>query len=143
MMLKDFFEIEHKQKNTLLIFIGLTLISFLQLFIFKKKIFEGNFLILIGLSLSIALCWTILNIIPLFIILSVTLKKSKLVYENVIPGFGTAIIGLQVVLTYIAYKKENNFEELIDFVWISTLSLYLMIFISIKISERLETSHKN
>lgn len=142
-MLKDFFEIENKQKSTLLTFIGLTLISFLQLFIFKQNLFSGNFLIVVGISLSLALCWTILNIFPLTIILSALAGDSKLIYENVIFGSGILIIAGQILLTYVGYKNHYKFSTFIDFVWHYTLGVYFVIFFIIIIANRFSPERKN
>ena len=128
-MIKELFEIEAKQKNTFLIYLGLTLISFLQIYIFKKTIIEGNSLVIIGLSLALSLCWTILNIFPLTIIISGLKGKAELIYENIIFGSGIAIIAGQIILTYIGYKNHLSFENFIDFVWQQTLIAYLVIFL--------------
>ena len=141
-MIKEFFEIENKQKNTFLIFLGLTIISFLQLFIFKRDIFEGNFMIAIGISLAMALCWTILNIFPLTIILSALVGDGKWIFENVIFGSGLLIIAGQILLTYIGYKSNFKFETFIDFAWQKTLIVYFVLFIIVIISNSLSKEEK-
>ena len=141
-MIKEFFEIENKQKNTFLIFLGLTIISFLQLFIFKRDIFEGNFMIVIGLSLAMALCWTILNIFPLTIILSALVGEGKWIYENVIVGSGLLIIAGQILLTYIGYKSSFKFEIFIDFAWQKTLIVYGILFLITIVSNILSKEKK-
>ena len=41
-MIKEFFEIEPSQKNTLLSLLGISFLCFLQLYLFKIEIFENN-----------------------------------------------------------------------------------------------------
>ena len=136
-MIKDFFEIETKQKNTFLIFLGLTLISFLQIFIFKKDVLKDNFFIVFGLSLAIALCWTILNMLPIMFIVIAWTDNHNVIYEKFIFGSGILIIAGQILLTYLAYKEHLTFEEFIDYAWIRTLSTYAFVFIILFINQAL------
>jgi hypothetical protein len=64
-MIKEIFDIEPIQKNNLLSLTGISFLSFLQLYLFKNEILEKNTLEIIGISLSLTVCWSILNIPPL------------------------------------------------------------------------------
>lgn len=61
-MIKEIFEIEPKQKNVLIIAVGIMGLSFLQLYLFKPEVFEIGIVYCIGIAIGITICWIILNI---------------------------------------------------------------------------------
>ena len=89
-MIKEIFEIEPIQKNSLIIFFGILFLSFLQLYIFKHNIFEEGIFVTVGISLAISICWIVLNILSVFIffnLMSDEKDNSELFYDRILDFF--------------------------------------------------------
>lgn len=119
-MIKEIFDIEPIQKNTLILFLALFFITFLQVFLFKPEIFEKGVFITIGISLALTVSWTILNIPSMIMFVIVTQwkegklpSKKSLILENVVLTAGIIIIGWILMLTYISYELDLSFKTLI------------------------------
>lgn len=130
-MIREIFEIEPKQKNALIIYSGISLISFLQIYIFKRELIDENFLIVLMTSLALGVCWLVLNMIPLIIIIAAWARDGKLIFENVIFGIGILVIAGLILLTYLGYLDNLSFKDFIEYAWKRTLSAYGILFILI------------
>jgi hypothetical protein len=127
-MIKEIFEIEPIQKNSLIIFIGILFLSFLQLYIFKHNIFEEGIFVTVGISLSFSICWIILNILSVFIFfnyISGENDKSELFYDKIIFLFGLLILFWISLLTYIGYELELSLK---DFLRMSIMVCFIRTF---------------
>ncbi len=115
-MIKEFFEIEPSQKNTLLSLLGISFLCFLQLYLFKIEIFENNTFEIIGISLALTVCWSVLNIIPLALFVVCQTKEENMdnvKYGKIIFTLGVIALCWITLLTYIAYEFKLCFKELI------------------------------
>jgi hypothetical protein len=124
-MIKDIFEIESKQKNALLSIIGITFICFLQLYLFKENILKKSSLEIIGVCLSLTVCWLLLNIVPLVLFMIFTTNYPNEIkgfqYEKLIAVLGIIALFWVSFLTYISYELKLCFKELIRIGIISTI----------------------
>jgi hypothetical protein len=115
-MIKEIFEIETKQKNTLIILIGIFGLSFLQLYLFKKSIFDIGIFFSIGVSFGMTICWSILNIPSLVVFAAIVDSKSpNIIFDEnhrkfVLFSLGLIALGWIATLTYIAYELNLNFK---------------------------------
>jgi hypothetical protein len=116
-MIKEIFDIEPIQKNALLSLTSISFLSFLQLYLFKNDIFNNSPFEIIGISLSLTVCWSILNIPPLYLFFHAESPERENVdqieYEKVIFIFGFLAIGWITVLTYISYELKLCFKDFI------------------------------
>jgi len=97
-MIKEIFDIEPIQKNALLSFTSISFLSFLQLYLFKNEIFDKSSFEIIGISLSLTVCWSVLNIPPLLFFYKAEAdedqKDVQIDYEKAIFVFGLLAIYL-------------------------------------------------
>ena len=126
-MIKEVFEIEPKQKSTIVIFIATCFLSFLQIFLFKKSLFEEGSFLVIGLSLALGICWSILHLIPMVLIIaSIVGKDDKgVIYQNIIFSAGIVITAWITFITYRGYQYKLTFSEFIDFSINWTIVFYI------------------
>lgn len=114
-MIKEIFEIEPIQKNSLIIFFGILFLSFLQLYIFKHNILEEGIFVVVGVSLAISICWIILNILSVIIFFYLvngdSNNNSELFYDRIVFFFGLLVIFWISLLTYIGYELNLTFKE--------------------------------
>ena len=136
-MIKEIFEIEPVQKNTLIIFIAIFSLSFLQLYLFKHSIFEENYFVIIGVCIGLSVCWSIINMPPLVFYHAFLLhgknniKTTGLNY--IIFKFGLLAIGWIILLTYIGYEYKFCFKELIRFsILLSFIKTFIWFILGIK-----------
>jgi len=120
-MIKEIFDIEPKQKNVLIILVGIFGLSFLQLYLFQKSIFDIGIFFSLGISLGLTVCWTILNIPSLILcflsIIAPDLKSDKTDdtynYNLIIFTLGLLALGWISLLTFIAYELDFTFKYLL------------------------------
>jgi len=118
-MIKEIFDIEPRQKNTIIIIVGIFGLSFLQLYLFKKTIFDIGIFFSIGVSLGLTVCWTMLNIPSLILNYLAVFdspdnnKNDQINYEIVIFIFGLLALGWISLLTYVAFELNFNFRYFI------------------------------
>ena len=119
-MIKEIFDIEPIQKNILLVFLGMLCISFLQLYLFKSTIFQSGVFVTIGISLALALCWSLLNLLPLMFFYQYANKPEGInendtnpMMDKVIFSIGAIGIAWVIILTYISYEMSLSFKNLI------------------------------
>ncbi len=108
-MIKEIFEIDPKQKNVLIIIIGIFGLSFLQLYLFKKSIFDIGILFSIGISLGLTVCWTMLNVPSLAFFHGVLTNPSpneespSAINNQIIFLLGLVSLAWISLLTFISY----------------------------------------
>jgi hypothetical protein len=128
-MIKEFFEIETTQKNSLIAFLGVLCVSFLQLYLFKRNIIETNTFLAIGLSLGMSVCWIIIQIPGYYMFLDSSDENinnsGKTTYDKVPLGFGVMLLIWMLLLTYIAYELNLSLKTFIRLV-ISIMFLRLI-----------------
>ena len=116
-MIKEIFDIEPIQKNSLIIFICFLPISFLQIFLFKNELLDKSAFEIIGICLGITVCWCISNIPPmLFFVKSMEdeeTKKNGLKLDVVVIVCGILALCWIILLTYIAYEFNLSFKNFI------------------------------
>ena len=118
-MIKEIFEIEPKQKNVLIIIVGIFGLSFLQLYLFKPSVFDFGILFTVGVALGLTVCWIILNIFPIFILHGIfthdSPKSKPSPFESNLAIFLLGIIDLSCIssLTFVAYIFEFTFKKLL------------------------------
>ena len=78
-MIKEIFDIEPIQKNTLLSLTSISFLSFLQLYLFKNEIFDESPFEIIGISLALTVCWSILNVPPLLFFIMQRHQITKMI----------------------------------------------------------------
>jgi hypothetical protein len=116
-MIKELFDIESKQKNVLLIAVCIFGLSFLQLYLFKKSIFDIGIFFTLGISLGLTVCWTILNIPSLALfhgIITHNTTGSKI--SSADSNFAIFILGLVALawisaLTFVSYLSNLTFKD--------------------------------
>jgi hypothetical protein len=115
-MIKEIFDIEPKQKNVLIILIGIFGLSFLQLYLFKKSIFDLGIFFSLGVSLGLTVCWSMLNIPSLVLFWSlikddpVDKKVDRTDYQFVIFILGLLALAWISALTFISYELNFDFK---------------------------------
>ena len=141
-MIKEIFDIEPIQKNALLSLTSISFLSFLQLYLFKNEIFDKSPFEIIGISLALTVCWSILNVPPLIFFYNAEAPDNEndvqIQFEKVIFIFGVLAIGWITLLTYVSYELKLCFK---DFIRLSILTsivrtIFWLIFGTIK-------DHKN
>ena len=140
-MIKEIFEIEPIQKNSLIVFIGICFLSFLQLYIFKKEIIlNQSIFVVIGLMFSISVCWTVLNLFSLSFFFSKVNSNDfeKVYYDKVIFAFGFLGICWICILTYVGYELNLTFKNFIRLSILVCLIRTLFWFILDSIPEKKE-----
>ena len=135
-MIKEIFDIEPIQKNTLIIFLSLFCISFLQVFLFKPELLDRGAFINIGISLALTVSWIVLSL-PSMVMLTMAVEwkdgnpkdSGKLIMENVILSSGIMMIGWILLLTYISYEFDFSFKTLIRMGILTSLFKFILWFI--------------
>jgi len=135
-MIKEIFEIEPKQKNILIILVGIFGLSFLQLYLFKDSIFDLGIIQTVGIALGLTVCWTILNIPSIILCFGALTnfenKDDSLNYDLIIFTFGLLAIGWISLLTFIAYELELSFKWFLRIsVGVSVLRITTWFFIAL------------
>lgn len=137
MNIKEFFDIEPIQKNGLLIFVFTSLISYLQLFLFKSNFSDLDLFDKIILSLSVGVCWAVSELPTYFFFMNSKWQKWKqkgmtfqLVPDRIVASFGFTIVLWMVLLTYIGYEFNMDLKEFIRtcLIWMFLKSLYWFLF---------------
>lgn len=137
MNIKEFFDIEPIQKNGLLIFVFTSLISYLQLFLFKSNFSDLDLFDKIILSLSVGVCWAVSELPTYFFFMNSKWQKWKqkgmifqLVPDRIVASFGFTIILWMVLLTYIGYEFNMDLKVFIRtcLIWMFLKSLYWFLF---------------
>jgi hypothetical protein len=112
-MIKDIFDIEPIQKNSVFIFIGFICLSFLQLYVFKNDIIEKSF-VTICLSISMGVVWFISSIPSAFLFHHLLDnsqdEKSTIDISRIILLIGLLSILSTLLLTYILYEINASFK---------------------------------
>jgi hypothetical protein len=127
-MIKEIFDIEPIQKNALLSLTSISFLSFLQLYLFKNEIFDESSFEIIGVSLALTVCWSMLNIPSLLFFYKAEIDENEnkndvqIDYEKAIFVFGLLAIGWITLLTYISYELKLCFK---DFIRLSILTSIL------------------
>ncbi|GEJ39517.1 membrane hypothetical protein [Flavobacterium psychrophilum] len=113
MTFKEFFEIEPIQKNSLIVFLFVFFVSFLQLYLFKNDFLLETDLVKIFLSFAVSICWVASEIPTYFLFIASRNDKYKakgidlnLILDRVIIGFGLSLIFWMVTITYIAFEFD-------------------------------------
>ena len=113
-MIKQIFEIEPIQKNSLLVYVAVCCISFLQLFIFKRDIIENNSFVAVGVVMSLGICWILAYSFVFRIFMETNyefLKIEKYIFtDKTILVFGFLIIFWLIFLTYVGYELNMSFK---------------------------------
>ncbi|MDO7174248.1 hypothetical protein [Mariniflexile sp. AS56] len=114
-MIKEIFDIEPVQKNSLIIFLGILPITFLQLYLFKPELIDKGVFVVIGSCLALTVCWYIINILPLTLFLEAIVDNDvNLVrYDTIIFLLGLLAIAWIILFTYIAYEFNLTFKNFI------------------------------
>ncbi|CAM3146911.1 hypothetical protein [Flavobacterium frigoris] len=128
-MIKEIFDIEPIQKNSLIMFFAISCLSFLQLFIFKRNVIEENSLLAICLSLGVSICWIISQMISYYLYADYTNNKydeknylDELLYDKIALHFGFSLYFWMIVITYISFELGLT---LIEFLRFSILVMFL------------------
>jgi hypothetical protein len=116
-MIKEIFDIEPIQKNALLSLTSISFLSFLQLYLFKNEIFDESPFEIIGISLALTVCWSILNIPPFAFFYNAETANQEnddqIEFDKVIFIFGILAVGWITLLTYISYELKLCFKDFI------------------------------
>ena len=116
-MIKEIFDIEPIQKNSLIVFISILSISFLQIFLFKNEILEKSAFEIIGVCLGLTVCWYIASILPMVLFVKATEdeedRQNGLQLDLVIIVCGLLALAWIILLTYIAYEFDLTFKMFI------------------------------
>lgn len=123
--MKDFIDIEPILKNSLIVFLSVCCISFLQLFLFKREFIENNAFLTIGLILSLSVSWVIAQLPSLILFARYVLKHNNdnndLLFDRITLCLGILLLGWMIILTYIGYELNLDFRSFIR------ISIILMI----------------
>lgn len=117
-ILKDFFA-KPSQKSYLIVFLTFALLSFIQLYLFKREIVETNTVSAIGLAFGIGIVWVIANlpgIIIMFFILALRSSRKVLDIEESITVilYGVIVSFIMVFLTYWSYEYSKSLNWFIN-----------------------------
>ena len=118
MTIKDFADIEPKQKNIIIIFCALFSVSFLQIFLFKRELMSENFFTLSVLSISLSFFWYLINSLSsIFFYLTLSSRKKAEKSEPksylTITFLGFIFLSWIYLLTFICYEYNMNFKTFI------------------------------
>ena len=116
-MIKEIFDIEPIQKNSLIVFISILSISFLQVFLFKHEILDKSAFEIIGVCLGLTVCWYIGSILPMTLFVKATEdeedRQNGLQLDIVVIVCGLLALGWIILFTYIAYELNLSFKNFI------------------------------
>lgn len=116
-MIKEIFEIEPRQKNLLIILFAITSLSFLQIYLFSPSTFDKGAFTVIGLSLALMVCQSIMYFLPSTLLLFATvddfLDEDPDTDKKRIFMLGLFQIALIVLVTYIAFEIGCSFRNFI------------------------------
>ncbi|MES2239306.1 MAG: hypothetical protein V4497_03495 [Bacteroidota bacterium] len=112
-MIKEIFDIEPVQKNSLIIFLALLPLTFLQIYIFKPEIIDKGVFIISGICLALSVCWYVISLLPLIVFLKVSVVYDEDETKTIV--FIAGILGLAwiILLTYISYELNLTFRNFI------------------------------
>tara|TARA_R110000868_G_scaffold33215_3_gene120842 strand:+ start:4559 stop:5002 length:444 start_codon:yes stop_codon:yes gene_type:complete len=118
MTIKEFFEIEPIQKNSIIVIIFVCFISFLQLYLFKDNFVNEKDFVKIALSISVAICWITAEIPTYIFALPILIKSDANIFENrmiefIIISYGFGLIFWMVTATYISYELDLDMKNFI------------------------------
>jgi len=125
--LKEFFEIEPIQKNSMVVIILVFFISFLQLYLFKQNFTNESYFLQITLSISLSICWIVAEI-PSYIsaVSTTTILKTNVVKKRfmklLIISFGFSLLFWMVMITFIGSEFNLNIK---NFIRLSVTSMVL------------------
>ncbi|TRX15826.1 hypothetical protein [Flavobacterium franklandianum] len=137
-MIKEIFDIEPIQKNSLIVFLSVCCISFLQLFLFKREIIENNSFVTIGLILGLSISWVILQLPSLVLfakfVIRDDVKNNDLLFDRIALTLGILLLVWMITLTYIAYELNLDFRSFIriSITFMIMKTLFWGIFVIIK-----------
>ena len=112
-MIKEIFDIEPRQKNLLIILFAITSLSFLQIYLFSPATFDKGAFTVIGLSLALMICWSIMNLPSLFFCYLFLDEEADITTKidlKQIFFFGLIAIAWITVLTYASYELNLSFK---------------------------------
>jgi heme/copper-type cytochrome/quinol oxidase subunit 2 len=115
-MIKEVFEIEPIQKNSLITLGCLTCISYLQLDLFAHHVKLDNIFTSLMLSFALSICWLISNSISCFLFFRTSIhhrQDNPPVMERVVLILGSLTISWVIVYTYIGYEFDLTFRQFI------------------------------
>lgn len=118
------------QKSMLIVFIALSILSFLQLFLFKRDLTETNITLAIVLSLGMSLAWVVANFLSTALMfLSLFIKADKIPEEEESSGIvlnGILVSIIMLSLTYWSYEFNKSFNWFIK-ASIVTIIIYTIV----------------
>ena len=117
-MIKEVFEIEPIQKNSLITLGCLTCISYLQLDLFSHHLKLDNIFTSLMISFALSICWIVSNSISCyyyfqFIIYDRKSESKSPVIDRVILIVGTLTVSWVILFTYIGYEFQLTFKNFI------------------------------
>ena len=126
-MIKEVFEIEPIQKNSLITLGCLTCISYLQLDLFSHHLKLDNIFISLMISFALSICWLISNTISCyyFFLLVTYDRKTESespIIERVILILGFLTVSWVILFTYIGYEFHLTFK---NFIRVSLMIIFL------------------
>ena len=122
-MIKELFDIEPVQKNVLIVLIGIFFVSFLQLFLFKNEILNESVFIIFGISMALTVCWSVLNILPLFFFFTYLSdgEQGNTILEKMVFNLGFLALAWFILLTYISYELNLSYNVLVKILVFSSI----------------------
>lgn len=116
-MIKQVFEIEPIQKNSLLVYVAVCFMSFLQLSFLKKEIVESNNFFAIGLVLGMSLCWIVSSLPSFIIFISLMMKYDFPYYRKLLDKFilffGFIILFWMLIQIFLIFQFKLDLAEFI------------------------------
>ena len=136
-MIKEVFDIEPIQKNGILVFSFVSLVSYLQLYLFKTEFIELDKFDKIILSFSVGVCWIMAELPTYFFFMNSKWLKWKnkgkivtLAPDRIIVSFGFSLIFWMVLLTFIGYEYNVDLKLFIKIsvIWMLAKSIYWLLY---------------
>lgn len=133
MTFKEFFDIEPVQKNSLIVFVFVFFMCFLQLYLFKNNFENEKDLTKIFLTMSLSVCWVASEIPTYFLFIASRKDKYKekgidlfLLLDRIVIAFGFSLIFWMATLTYIGYELGFSLRTFIrvSLVWVILKSAF-------------------
>lgn len=136
--LKEFFEIEPIQKNSMVVIILVFFISFLQLYLFKTNFISESYFLQITLSIALSICWIVAEIPSYIYAVSTTtiLKKDvvkKRFMKLLIISVGFSLLYHMVTVTYVSTELNLSIKNFIRLSVFTMLLKSLVFFIRYRI----------
>jgi hypothetical protein len=134
MTVKEIFEIEPIQKNSILVITFVCFISFLQLYLFKNNFVKESDFVKVILSVSVSICWLIAEIPTYLFAFPILIKpdeniKQKQITEFLIIALGFTLVFWMILLTYIGYEFNLSIKDFIRLclIWMTGKGIYWFI----------------